>query len=53
MKFYSRLQTNVISIIISVIIYFFLIKYIPQLYKVGKAYIYFKSQPDIVKEYED
>ncbi len=53
MKFYSRLQINIISIIISIIIYIFFIKYIPQLYKVGKSYIYFKSQPNIVKEYED
>ena len=53
MRFYSRLQINVISIIISIIIYIFIIKYIPQLYKVGKAYIYFKRQPSIVKEYEE
>ena len=53
MKIYSRLQINFISIIISIIIYIFFINYIPQLYKVGKAYIYFKSQPNIVKEYED
>ena len=53
MKIYSRFQINFISILISIIIYIFVIKYIPQLYKLGKSYIYFKSQPNIVKEYED
>ena len=53
MKFYSSLKINFISIIISIIIYLFAILYIPQLYKVGKTYIYFKSQPNIIREYED
>lgn len=53
MKFYSRLQINLISIIISTVIYLILIKYIPQLYKVGTSYLYYKSQPNLIQEYEE
>ena len=53
MKFYSSLKINFISIIISIIVYIFIVIYIPQLYKVGKTYLYFKNQPNIIKEYEE
>ena len=53
MNFYSRLQINLISIIISIIIYFILIKYIPQLYTVTSSYLYYKSQPQLTQEYEE
>lgn len=53
MKFYSSLKINIISFIITIIIYIFLIYYIPQVYKVGREYFYYKFQPNITKEYED
>ena len=53
MKFYSKLQINILSLIISVIIYVFVMIYIPKLISVSKSYIYYKSQPNLVKEYED
>lgn len=53
MKFYSRLQINLISIMISIIVYLFLMKYIPQLCKVGSSYLYYKNQPKLTQEYEE
>lgn len=53
MKVYSKLQISFISVIISIIIYIFFIEYLPKLYKVGKTYIYYKSQPNIIQEYEN
>ena len=53
MKFYSKLQINFISLIISIIIYLFIVIYIPRLIKVSKSYIYYKNQPNLVKEYEE
>lgn len=53
MKFYSRLQINLISIMISIIVYLFLIKYIPQLYKVVSSYLYYKNQPNLTQEYDE
>ena len=53
MKIYSNLKINFISIIISIIIYFFIIYYIPKLYTTIKSFFYFKSQPNITKEYEE
>lgn len=53
MKFYSKLEINIISILISVIICFFIFEYIPKLYQETKAYIYYKMQPNLLKEYEE
>lgn len=53
MKFYSRLKVNLLSIIISIIIYIFVFIYIPQFFIVTKSYIYYKSQPNLEKEYEE
>ncbi len=53
MKFYSRLQINLISILIAIIIYFFIMKYIPQLYKVLNTYFYYQSQLNLVQDYEE
>ncbi len=53
MKIYSKIQINGVSIIMSIIVYLLIMEYVPQLYRVGKSYMYFKSQPNIVKEYED
>lgn len=53
MKFYSKLEINVISILISIIICLFIFEYIPKLYQETKVYIYYKMQPNLVKEYEE
>ena len=53
MKFYSSLKINLVSIIISIIIYIFFMKYIPQLYKVVSSYLYYKNQPNLTQEYEE
>lgn len=53
MRFYSKLKINLLSIIISIIICFFIFSYIPQFFKVTKSYIYYKNQPDLEKEYEE
>lgn len=53
MKVYSRLQINIISVLIAMIIYFLVIKYIPQLYKFTKEYFYYKTQPNLIQEYEE
>lgn len=53
MKFYSNLKVNVLSLIITILIYIFLVNYIPQVFKVGREYFYYKFQPNIIKEYEE
>lgn len=53
MNFYSNKQINFVSIIISIIIFFFLTIYIPNLYNTIKEYIYFKIQPTNMQEYEE
>ena len=52
MKIYSKLKINLISIIVSTIICFFIMEYIPKIYNVSKTYFYYKSQPDLIEEYE-
>lgn len=53
MKIYSNFKINFVSIIISIIIYLFIIYYIPKLYRTIKEYFYFKTQPNITQEYEE
>lgn len=53
MKFYSKLEVNIISILISAIICLFIFEYIPKLYQETKVYIYYKMQPNLAKEYEE
>lgn len=53
MKFYSSIKINLVSIIVSIIIYIFLMEYIPQLYKVVSSYLYYKNQPNLTQEYEE
>ena len=53
MKFYSSLKVNVVSLIITILIYIFFFIYIPQVFKVGREYFYYKFQPNITKEYEE
>ena len=51
MKFYSNKQINILSFIITVLIFFFIVIYIPKLYTTINSYIYYKSQPNITQEY--
>lgn len=53
MKIYSKTKINILSLIITIIIYFFITIYIPKLYKTTKAYFYYKNQPNINLEYEE
>ena len=53
MKFYSRLEINIVSLFLTIIIYIFIIIYIPQTYKIAKNYLYYKKQPNIIREYEE
>jgi len=51
MNFYSNKSINFISIIITILIYLFLILYIPKLYTTIKEYVYYKSQPTNLQDY--
>ncbi len=53
MNCYSKFKINLISFIISIFIFIFIFIYIPQLYKVGSNYWYYKNQPNLTKEYEE
>lgn len=51
MNFYSNKSINILSIIISIIIYLFLTVYIPKLFVSIKNYVYYKTQPTNMQEY--
>ena len=51
MNFYSNKSINIISIIITILIYLFLTIYIPKLYMTIKGYVYYKSQPTNMQDY--
>lgn len=51
MNLYSNKSINFISIIITIIVYFFLTLYIPKLYITMKGYVYYKSQPTNLQDY--
>ena len=51
MNFYSNKSINMISIVITILIYLFLTMYIPKLYFTIKEYVYYKSQPTNMQEY--
>ena len=53
MKIYSKLKINLVSMIVTIIIYFFCTTYFSQIYKVAYAYFYYKSQPNLTREYEE
>ncbi len=53
MKIYSKLQINLFSVLVSIIIYFFLVIYIPKVLKTISHYIYYKQQPNLIVEYEE
>lgn len=51
MNFFSNKQINLLSILITAFIYFFLVFYIPQCHYQIKSYFYYKSQPENLAEY--
>lgn len=51
MNFYSNKSINIISIMITILIYLFLTMYIPKLYVTIKEYVYYKSQPTNMHDY--
>ena len=51
MNFYSNKLINIISLLITILIYLFLTLYIPKVYITIKEYIYYKSQPTNLQDY--
>ena len=51
MKFYSNKSINILSLLITILIYLFLSLYIPKLYISIKEYVYYKSQPTNLQDY--
>ncbi len=51
MNFYSNKSINLISIIVTVLIYMFLTVYLPKVYSTITAYIYYKIQPTDMQDY--
>ena len=51
MNFYSNKAINLLSLIITIIVYLFLILYIPNLYLTVKNYVYYKIQPTNLQDY--
>jgi len=51
MNFYSNRAINLLSLLITIMVYLFLTLYIPKVYTTIKEYIYFKSQPTNLQDY--
>ena len=51
MNFYSNKAINLLSLIITIIVYLFLTLYIPNLYYEIKNYVYYKIQPTNLNDY--
>jgi len=51
MNFYSNKLINIVSLLITIVIYLFLTLYIPKVYITIKEYIYYKSQPTNLQDY--
>jgi len=51
MNFYSNKLINIVSLLITIVIYLFLTLYIPKAYTTIKEYIYYKSQPTNLQDY--
>ena len=51
MNFYSNKAINLLSLIITIIVYLFLTLYIPNLYSSVKSYVYYKIQPTNLQDY--
>ena len=51
MNVYSNKSINLISLLITILVYLFLTLYIPKLYTTIKEYVYYKSQPTNLQDY--
>lgn len=51
MNFYSNKSINIVSMLITILIYLFLTMYIPKVYTTIKQYVYYKSQPTNMQDY--
>ena len=51
MNFYSNKSINIISLIITILVYLFLTIYLPKVYSTIKQYVYYKSQPTNMQDY--
>lgn len=51
MNFYSNKSINIVSIVITILVYLFLTMYIPKVYTTIKEYAYYKSQPTNMQDY--
>lgn len=51
MNLYSNKAINIVSLLITILIYLFLTLYIPKVYSTIKSYIYYKSQPTNLQDY--
>jgi len=51
MNFYSNKAINMLSLLITIIVYLFLTIYIPKLYITTKEYVYYKIQPTNLQDY--
>lgn len=51
MNFYSSKAINIVSLLITILIYLFLTLYIPKAYTTIKEYVYYKSQPTNLQDY--
>ena len=51
MNFYSNKSINIVSLLITILIYLFLTLYIPKAYRTIKEYIYYKAQPTNLQDY--
>lgn len=51
MNFYSNKTINLLSLIITIIVYLFLTLYIPNLYLTVKSYVYYEIQPTNLQDY--
>lgn len=51
MNLYTNKSINVVSLLITILIYLFLTIYVPRVYTTIKEYIYYKSQPTNMQDY--
>ena len=51
MNFYSNKLINIVSLLITILIYLLLTLYIPKVYVTIKEYVYYKLQPTNLQDY--
>ena len=52
MKIYSKVQINLVTFMITILIYLFITIYIPKCYQTIREYFYYHLQPNIEEEYD-